>query len=285
MSDYHEVSSPASFTMNGINNRSRDSSKRRTSSEVSEKGNPRNPQPEPLLDECEEHVGLVNTSPLELFHELPIPREKLSINWFDAGMHLIKGNLGPGCLNLPRAFALSGGFLGTFLLCVVVTQGVYSMVLLAELKQILLDSNYRANTFMDVAHASLGSRGRTFVQVFLFVLQTGVCCVFLDLIATNLRAQTRLSASLSIFLVTGALLFIVLFRHMKDLRLLSTIANCFMISAVLTASVTAVVQIAEDNIALPPKATSDLGDAATFISSMFFAFEGIGLVLPIGKCS
>eukprot|EP00537_Pseudo-nitzschia_pungens_P001807 CAMPEP_0172373084 /NCGR_PEP_ID=MMETSP1060-20121228/50265_1 /TAXON_ID=37318 /ORGANISM="Pseudo-nitzschia pungens, Strain cf. cingulata" /LENGTH=154 /DNA_ID=CAMNT_0013099295 /DNA_START=384 /DNA_END=844 /DNA_ORIENTATION=- len=35
-----------------------------------------------------------------------------TISEFDAVMHLVKGNLGPGCLNIPHAFALSGWVLG-----------------------------------------------------------------------------------------------------------------------------------------------------------------------------
>ena len=238
-------------------------------------------QRDSLNDELDEHTSLVET----LSHESltsPIREQQPRINWFDASMHLIKGNLGPGCLNLPRAFSLSGWVLGTVLLVLVVVQGIYSMILLVEVKQILLDSNYRSRTFMDVAKVSLGSKGHSCVQVLLFVLQTGVCCVFLDLIATNLKTQTGLSTHVSIAWVTVALLLVVLVRYLKDLRLLSTTANVFMITAVVTAAVTAVTVIKADGSALPPKATSDFGDSVTFVSSMFFSFEGIGLVLPIG---
>ena len=245
------------------------------------KDNVNHPPQDSFHDELDEHTNLVDA----LRHESmtsQIREHQPRIDWFDASMHLIKGNLGPGCLNLPRAFTLSGWLLGTFLLFLVVVQGIYSMILLVELKQILLDANYRTQTFMDVANVSLGSKGRTFVQFFLFVLQTGVCCVFLDLIATNLETRTGLSTHASIAWVTGSLLLVVLVRYLKDLRLLSTTANVFMITAVITAAVVALIAVEADGSALPPKATFNFGDSVTFISSMFFSFEGIGLVLPIG---
>jgi proton-coupled amino acid transporter len=284
MSDHEKVRGVELRAVNLNIKRSFHSVKTKRSRHVPEQDTQSLPLQDSLYDQLEEHIGLVGASSHEPSNA-PIPDSQPRINWFDASMHLIKGNLGPGCLNLPHAFARSGWLLGTFLLLVVAIQGIYSMTLLAELKQILLDSNGRTHTFMDVAQASLGSRGHRFVQIFLFVLQAGVCCVFLDLIATNLKSQTSLSTNMSILLVTGALLLIVHVRYMKDLRFLSTSANLFMITAVLTAAVTAVIDIGAHDIALPPRGTSDLGEVATFISTLFFSFEGIGLVLPIGTFS
>jgi amino acid permease len=223
-------------------------------------------------------------------------QEQPRISSFDARMHLIKGNLGPGCLNLPHAFGLSGWLLGSGLFFVVAAQGIYSMYLLAECKNTIVlasssssyptgtttPAHHHVNTFMDVAHVALGSKGQHIVQVFLFVLQTGVCCVFLSLIATNLTAQTGWSNAVCVSVVTVALLGIVLLRFLKSLRWLSTTANAFMVLAIVTAAIAGISEIVtNDALPAPPKATSDGGDVATFVSSMFFSFEGIGLVLPV----
>jgi amino acid permease len=229
-------------------------------------------------------------------------QEQPRISSFDAGMHLIKGNLGPGCLNLPHAFGLSGWLLGSGLFFVVAAQGIYSMYLLAECKNTIVLASFSSssyptgrasahhrhhhhhhvNTFMDVAHVALGSKGQHIVQVFLFVLQTGVCCVFLSLIATNLAAQTGWTNGVCVSVVTVALLGIVLLRFLKSLRWLSTTANAFMFLAILTAAVAGISEVVtNDDLPAPPKATSNGGDVATFVSSMFFSFEGIGLVLPV----
>lgn len=245
---------------------------------------------ETFQDEVGEHMDLVGNpsgggsdeSHQPTNSNLPLHLQgQPRITWFDASMHLIKGNLGPGCLNLPHAFGLSGWLLGSGLFLLVAVQGIYSMMLLAECKQLLVATNRPVYTFMDVAQVSLGPKGHAFVQMFLFILQAGVCCVFLSLIATNMRAQTSLSQNASVAVVTCALLFVVLIRTMKDLRWLSTTANVFMLTAILTAAVSGISEVVQDDIPLPNKGTSDLGDVATFISSMFFSFEGIGLVLPV----
>jgi len=203
------------------------------------------------------------------------------ITWFDASMHLIKGNLGPGCLNIPHAFALSGWLLGTGLFLLVAIQGIYSMYLLTFCKRLL---PVRCHTFMDVAHYALGKPGQRTVQCLLFVLQTGVCCVFLSLIATNLQAQTDMGHTACVVFTTIALLGVVLLQKLKDLRWLSAIANVFMITAIVTSAVAGIRQFISDDLPPPPRvATSEPGDIATFVTAMFFSFEGIGLVLPVEK--
>lgn len=206
--------------------------------------------------------------------------EEKRITPFDAVMHLMKGNLGPGCLNLPHAFALSGWLLGIWLFALVVIQGVYSMWLLVYCKDLLRDKG--AHTFMDVARYSLGSLGGRLVQTFLFILQAGVCCVFLSLISTNLQAQSAMSDVTSVACVTFILLFMVLLRFIKDLRWLSTIANCLMVISISTAAISGMIEVLNDpHRETPKRSTNSAEDIATFVSSMFFSFEGIGLVLPV----
>ena len=48
---------------------------------------------------------------------------------------VIRGNLGPGALALPYAFARSGWIFGVVAILTVGAQGVWAMLLLAELKQ------------------------------------------------------------------------------------------------------------------------------------------------------
>ncbi|KAG7371566.1 transmembrane amino acid transporter [Nitzschia inconspicua] len=224
------------------------------------------------------------------------------ISWFDASMHLIKGNLGPGCLNIPHAFVLSGWLLGLGLFVMVVAQGIYSMFILVHCKiQLSLrqqqqqqsqSTHHNVHSFMDVAHAAFGRPGSIIIQTLLVVVQLGVCCVFLSLLATNLHAQFPIGSEYCVGLVTFALLGIVLLQNLRDLRWLSTTANVFMVTAIVTATVAAIIELLDtpnnndnnnnDSERPPPvRATSSFANMATFVSSMFFSFEGIGLVLPI----
>lgn len=208
----------------------------------------------------------------------------------DAAIHLVKGNLGPGCLNLPHAFALSGWALGSGLFVLIALQGIYSMTLLVYCKNLLMASgssslpirpHHHHLTFMDVAEATLGPTGGHLVEVFLFVLQGGVCCVFLSLIRTNLRAFFPwLSDILSVLVVTVGLMGMVLLRFLKDLLWLSATANIIMVIAILTAAIAGLMHFSPGDadivVANPTPAV-----ICTFSSDMFFAFEGIGLVLPV----
>lgn len=156
------------------------------------------------------------------------------------------------------------------------------MRLLTECKQLLLDSGRSVHTFMDVAHVALGSTGHFLVQIFLFILQAGVCCVFLSLIATNMSAQLpKVSEETCIWIVTLLLCGIVWVKTLKHLRWFSATANLFMFTAIATSAIAATFQVVNLNLPLPAKSSSNFGDLAAFTSTMFFSFEGIGLVLPV----
>ena len=249
------------------------------------------------------------STPLATTTDTANPPPPKRISEFDAIQHLIKGNLGPGCLNIPHAFALTGWVLGLFLFVMVAVQGIYSMILLVYCKQwIRQDQKQRQRqgnenatnatedkeivTFMDVAYASHGRAGSICVEVLLFILQAGVCCVFLSLISTNLHAAfPKLESELCVFIVTLLLLVVVLVKDLKELKWLSLGANCLMFTAVGTAAVSAmwvlfVNKSDNDNAENdePAKAklwTNNPAAIATFISSMFYSFEGIGLVMPV----
>lgn len=203
----------------------------------------------------------------------------------DATIHLVKGNLGPGCLNLPHAFSLIGWALGSGLFVLIALQGIYSMCLLLYCKNLLQErhNDSSINTFMDVARKALGFGGGRVVEIFLFVSQGGVCCVFLSLISTNLRsAIPDLSAVSSVLIVTLGLMGMVRLRFLKDLFWLCATANAFMVTAILTAAIAGLMNYVEHrpNPAVVA-ANATPFSIITFTSDMFYAFEGIGLVLPI----
>ena len=164
---------------------------------------------------------------------------KHRISSFDAAMHLMKGNLGPGILNLPYAFAIGGWLLGPVLFFVVAFQGLYSMWLLVYCKLLLREGQAagdKVSSFGDVAHAAFGSIGANWVNFFVFVLQIGVCSIFLSLVSTNLGAEApMLSSSICEVIVTVALLIIVLLRRLKDLKWISAGANILILTAIFTA--------------------------------------------------
>ena len=205
----------------------------------------------------------------------------------EAIVHLVKANLGPGALNLPHAFTQTGWALGGCLMLFVGIQGVYCMWLLAYCKQLIAQKEPQVHTFMDVTSYTLGHKGELFVQFSLAILQGGVCTVFIQLISTNFQsamvsAGWHLSITTAIIIVTAVLVPISLFRNISQMKWVSLLGNVFMIVAVLTVICFSFVEISDRGIGKDAMAaTSDVGAIAQCLSSLFYAFEGIGLVLPV----
>jgi amino acid permease len=284
-------------------------------------------------------------SELETLSPMPLLSQSQAI------ILLIKGNLGPGSLNLPNAFASIGWKWATCLFAFIALQGIYSMWLLVDCKNTIEENiqppeetdtttittrqqrqRHGSTTavrttpseplsFMDVAAFALGKPGCVLVEFFLVILQGGVCCVFLSLIATNLVAwipSIISSQGMAIVCVTIVLHGVVLLRFLSDLTWLSATANAFMMIAIFTATIAGITSAfhnhanseRDDSLLLPlsteqpelrewfvlhthrrtilststTTTTSPVdfvSNMATFVSDMFFAFEGIGLVLPI----
>jgi Transmembrane amino acid transporter protein len=239
-------------------------------------------------------------------HEQPPPQ---SLSVLAACLALMKGNLGPGILNLPHAFSkVQSIYIGSILFCIVTIQGLYSMTLLVYCKNLMnqYNSNHHrqpilVQTFMDVTKTALGDIGGRITEIFVFVLQLGVCCVFVSLIATNIQAiVTFITPFLSISIITICMMIAVtIFRFIHDLFWFNAIANTFMLIAILTATIASIIHILhnnsiDDNTASSVSwsstttgtentttSTTSISAAITFTADMFFAFEGIGLVLPV----
>ena len=275
--------------------------------------------------------------------------EKFRLSTFDAVMHIIKGNLGPGILNLPAAFAMGGYLYSSILFVLLVVQGLYSMCLLIYCKYLLQEhveaarqpdkledtsmtmeegvtsshhshpssrteeaemavvkeeskNNVPLISYGDVANATFGTKGRWVVNFFAFTMQFGVCCAFLGLMSTNLTAQLGWSEDLSEGVITVALLLLVLVRHLKHIKWFSCLANILMFLAVGTAIVASCIQlvrydrgntttavnddapkVANTQTTQPTMFPETISAGVQFITSIFFAFEGMGLVLPIEK--
>ncbi|KAG8460294.1 hypothetical protein KFE25_011785 [Diacronema lutheri] len=236
---------------------------------------------------------------LDLLHA-PLPMSSL-----EAYLHLLKSNLGAGCLALPLVFSRASVPLGAGLLCCTAMQGTYSMLLLVRLKRALADSadaraksragDHPISTFEDLGLAAFGLAGKRAIELFVVALQLGICCVYISLVSTNLHAGLHglLSPQASLCAVTGACALLSLLRDLTSLWPLSTAANVFMLTACVTAVTVAALQLAHGRPASPRDAAAvreaasgtsvrdDLTAAARCLGALFFAIEGLALVLPV----
>mmetsp|Transcript_25086 Transcript_25086/g.37494 ORF Transcript_25086/g.37494 Transcript_25086/m.37494 type:complete len:513 (+) Transcript_25086:39-1577(+) len=236
----------------------------------------------------------------------------------EATVHIVRGNLGPGALSLPFAYARAGWASGTVLMLAVIAQAVYSMKLLASIENELVSDIDRNNgqndgvTFVsesvddvasrrlnlgEVAERCISTRARRAINLFLFISQSGVCCVFISLVSENVASLVAVwhdRRNRYILLLFPLFASISLLNKFRDMKIISHFGNFAMISVVLVASSAAIAELAHmDNggeyakeAAAPqgvPKFLPTVKDLFLIASTSFYAFEGLGIVLPIAN--
>ena len=86
-----------------------------------------------------------------------------------ATVHLIRGNLGPGALALPAAFARAGWVASFLCMVAVFVQGVWAMLLISRLRRALGPRG--ARSLGDIVRLSLGARAARAIDIIVFVVQ------------------------------------------------------------------------------------------------------------------
>jgi len=207
------------------------------------------------------------------------------VSSLDAYFALVKGNLGPGVLALPFAFSQAGWACGLPVLLVVVAQGVYAMLVLAECKQAV--KGLGVTDLGDMARIALGPCGSVAADVFVFVVQGGVCCCFVNLVAGNLTESIGLVSRRAMTLILAPFFAAVaLLRFVAQLGFLNKLGSVAMTLAIVVGTICGVSHLNEVGYdtflrrALPYRPFSD---SIMLASSVFFAFEGLGIVIPIEK--
>ncbi|XP_031356160.1 proton-coupled amino acid transporter 4-like isoform X1 [Photinus pyralis] len=209
-------------------------------------------------------------------------------------MHLFRGNVGPGMFAMGDAFKNSGVVLGSFLLPLLGLICVHSQHLLLNASLHLQDKlNLKRNpgfaTTVELCFATGHLRlqkyatvSRRLVNLFLCLTQLGFCCVYFVFISRNLKQIIdSYGYEYSIHLhMAGVLIPIYLtcmVRNLKFLAPLSTLANILMVSGVIITLYYA---------ARPPSAFNvvnfaRIGQLPLAFGTAVYAYEGIGLVLPL----
>ena len=229
------------------------------------------------------------------------------ISLFEAAIHKFRGNLGPGALALPSAVSAVGPYVGILGLLFVCIPGIYGMVTLVDLKRQLVFRGHNVATFEDVACLAFGRHGRKLLEWTILFLQLGVCVVYIGVISTAACALPHLSMQCTadgqpdffvILLVSLTLVLpLSMLRKIASLMPLSVPGNIAILSAVLGSSSKAIytLQVADiqmngtahmsssdfaatTNVQLWP---SSIKDVFIYLGAVFYAFEGIALVLPI----
>ncbi|CAN2387308.1 Proton-coupled amino acid transporter 1 [Pristimantis euphronides] len=233
-----------------------------------------------------------------------------STTWFQTLIHLLKGNIGTGLLGLPLAVKNAGILLGPLSLVVMGIIAVHCMDLLVKCANHICQRYQRP--YVDYGDAvmygmesspSLWLRehsawGRRTVGFFLILTQLGFCCVYFVFLAENVKqvveaangttndcsltsAPLLIESMDSRLYILSFLPFLILMVFIRNLRYLSgfsLLANVAMLG-----SVVMIYQYICRDIPDP----THLSYAASwrtyplFFGTAIFAFEGIGVILPL----
>ena len=215
-------------------------------------------------------------------------------NFLETLMHLFKGNVGSGIFAMGDAFKNSGIVLGPVLLPILGLICVHSQHLLLNASlhvqdKLSLKKNPGFATTVELCVATGSPRLQKFaplfrrlVNLFLCLTQFGFCCVYFVFISSNVKQIMDYygyvySVHLHMAVVLIPVLMSCLIRNLKYIAPLSTIANVVMLIGI---------AITLYYAAQPPHFPSpvffaDISQLPLFFGTALFAFEGIGLVLPL----
>ncbi|KAG2373425.1 hypothetical protein C9374_012164 [Naegleria lovaniensis] len=143
-------------------------------------------------------------------------------------------------------------------------------------------------TFNDIGYAAFGRTATVVITFFLFVTQLGFCCAYLTFISSNLMnifgTPTTLGWKALFIFITGVAVFP--FCCIRNLKYLSPVSIISEIMIILGVGI--VLYFAFDKLASEPfpglyrnLRPYNFEQFATFFGICLFAFEGVGLVLPI----
>ncbi|XP_075899542.1 proton-coupled amino acid transporter 1 [Nelusetta ayraudi] len=237
--------------------------------------------------------------------------ERTGTSFCQTLIHLLKGNIGTGLLGLPLAVKNAGLVLGPISLLCMGIVAVHCMRLLVKCSHHLSEKMNRLSlTYGEAMQYGMenvswmrrhSGWGKHTVNLFLIITQLGFCCVYFVFLSDNVKQVVEAAnattfnchASLSnqtevlvpsfdsrlyMLCFLPAVVLLVFTPNLKYLAPLSLVANLVMTASLILIYVYSIMNITYP-INLP--AVGNPKDYPLFFGTAIFAFEGIGVVLPL----
>ncbi|KAL4717538.1 hypothetical protein ACJJTC_000687 [Scirpophaga incertulas] len=216
-------------------------------------------------------------------------------SYMDTMLHIFRGNIGSGLLAMGDAFKNGGlvfASVTTAILGIICVHAQHILLNYSEEmhRQLKCDKppGYAETVYLVFHHGPARWRGlapfmRLMINTFLCITQLGFCCVYIVFIANNVKLicdhyELKLDLSIHMILVVIPVLLACMVRNLKYLTPFSTIANVMMAVGVSVV----VYEAAQD---LPSVSSRDYiaswQQLPLYFGTAIYAFEGIGLVLPL----
>ncbi|XP_037531572.1 proton-coupled amino acid transporter 1 [Nematolebias whitei] len=226
-------------------------------------------------------------------------------------IHLLKGNIGTGLLGLPLAIKNAGLVLGPVSLLIMGIIAVHCMKLLVKCSHHLSAKINRPSlSYGEVMQYGMENVswlrrhshwGKRTVNLFLIITQMGFCCVYFVFLSDNVKQVVEAANSTTVscrlnhtnqtdILVPSfdsrlymlcflpALILLVFIPNLKYLAPFSLVANVFMTISLVLIYIYSIMNITSP-VNLPKVGRAK--DYPLFFGTAIFAFEGIGVVLPL----
>ncbi|XP_010907369.1 amino acid transporter AVT3B [Elaeis guineensis] len=198
--------------------------------------------------------------------------------------------VGAGVLGLPYTFMRTGWAAGAALLAAVAVLTVHCMLLLVRTRRRLdLDRDFsKIASFGDLGLAVAGPSGRAAVDAMIVLSQTGFCVGYLIFISNTLAHLLQISSNLSPFLAPKALCIWAMLPFqlgLNSIKSLTLLAPLSIFADVVDLGAMGVV-LGEDVVAFlahrpPLRAVAGPSVLLYGAGVAIYAFEGIGMVLPL----
>lgn len=201
-------------------------------------------------------------------------------NW-ETYIHLVKGNIGTGCLALPFCFSMLGPGWSIVGLSVTGVFCVYNMWLIVDCKKRVAG----ATTYGELGYVAFGNTGELIVELFLSMMQLSICCVYFTFIGSNISSLltgggSLYSQNIIVLLLIIPIAWIAQIKSIRQLAPLTLAATALLCVALLCIFTICFSNIFSDQ-ERPPVPVADFGKLISFFCVTIYSFEGIGIILPI----